>query len=145
MTQRELEELSRQECFELLRQEKVGRLVYIDDLGPIAEPVNYAVAGETIVLRVEGGGKRQAASQGVLAFEVDRLDPDHKSGWSVIMRGPGREVPLDDVPALVHELRQMGVDPPLPWASGIHKVWLRITISSLSGRRLGRETSPLGF
>jgi uncharacterized protein len=145
MTQRELEELSRQECFELLRQEKVGRLVYIDDLGPIAEPVNYAVAGETIVLRVEGGGKRQAAAQGVLAFEVDRLDPDHKSGWSVIMRGPGREVPLDDVPALVHELRQMGVDPPLPWASGIHKVWLRITISSLSGRRLGRETSPLGL
>ena len=40
---------------------------------------------------------------------------------------------------------RMGVDPPLPWASGIHKVWLRITISSLSGRRLGRETSPLGF
>ena len=85
MTQRELEELSRQECFELLRQEKVGRLVYIDDLGPIAEPVNYAVAGETIVLRVEGGDKRQAAAQGVLAFEVDRLDPDHKSGWSVII------------------------------------------------------------
>ena len=94
--------------FELLRREKVGRLVYIDDLGPIAERVNYAVAEETIVLRVEGDGKRQAAAQTALAFEVDRLDPDHKSGWSVIMRGPGREVPLDDVPALVHELRQNG-------------------------------------
>ena len=86
MTQRELEELSRQECFDLLRKEKVGRLVYIDDLGPVAEPVNYAVAGETIVLRVEGGGKRQAAAQAVLAFEVDHIDPEHKSGWSIIMQ-----------------------------------------------------------
>ena len=145
MTQRELEELSRQECFDLLGQEKVGRLVYADDLGPVAEPVNYVVAGETIVLRVEGGSKRQAAAQAVLAFEVDHIDPDHKSGWSIIIRGPGQEVPFDDVPALVHELRQMGVDPPQPWAAGIHKVWLQITINSLSGRRLGPESSPLVF
>jgi uncharacterized protein len=145
MIQRELEELSRQECFELLRREQVGRLVYMDDLGPVAEPVNYAVVGETVVLRVEGGPKRQAAAQPVLAFEVDHINSDHRSGWSIIIRGPGQEVPLDDVPALVHDLRRMGVDPPQPWAAGIHKVWLQITINSLSGRRLGPESSSVVF
>jgi nitroimidazol reductase NimA-like FMN-containing flavoprotein (pyridoxamine 5'-phosphate oxidase superfamily) len=145
MTQRELEEMSRQECFELLVQEKVGRLVYVDDLGPVAEPVNYALVGETIVLRVEGGSKRQAMTEALLAFEVDHIDADQKSGWSIIIRGPGTEVPFDDVPALVHEFHEMGVDPPSPWPSGIHKVWLRIRIKRLSGRKLGRESSPLIF
>jgi uncharacterized protein len=145
VSQRELEKLSRPECLELLRQERVGRLVYYDDTGPVAEPVNYAIAGNTIVLRVEGGSKRQAMTQPVVAFEVDQLDGDHKGGWSVLARGAGEEVPLDNVAALLHELRQAGVDPPLPWASGIHNTWLRITINTLSGRRLGRDSSPLVF
>jgi nitroimidazol reductase NimA-like FMN-containing flavoprotein (pyridoxamine 5'-phosphate oxidase superfamily) len=145
MKQREIEELSRQDCFDLLAQETVGRLVYIDDLGPVAEPVNYAIVGETIVLRVEGGSKRQAMAQTTLAFEVDHIVTDDRSGWSIVIRGRGKEVPLEDVPALLHEFRQMGVEPPLPLPSGVHKVWLRITITSLSGRRLGRESSPLVF
>ena len=145
MSQKEIEKLSRHECLELLRQKTVGRLVYHDDAGPVAEPVNYAIVGDTIVFRVEGGSKRQAMTLPVVAFEVDQLDVDHKGGWSVLARGAGQEVPLDDVAALLHELRQSGVDPPLPWASGVHNVWLRITINTVSGRRLGRESSPLVF
>jgi hypothetical protein len=49
------------------------------------------------------------------------------------------------VAALLHELRQAGVDPPVPWASGIHNTWLRITINILTGRKLGRDSSPLVF
>ncbi|HME77643.1 MAG TPA: pyridoxamine 5'-phosphate oxidase family protein, partial [Mycobacterium sp.] len=45
MTQRELEDLSPDECFRLLATARVGRLVYQDDLGPLAVPVNYAMAG----------------------------------------------------------------------------------------------------
>jgi uncharacterized protein len=145
VSQKELEKLSRRECLELLRQQSVGRLVYHDGTGPVAEPVNYAVAGDTIIFRVEGGSKRQAMSQAVVAFEVDHIDGDHKAGWSVLARGVGQEVPVDEVTALLHELRQEGVDPPVPWASGIHNIWLRITVSTLSGRRLGRESSPLVF
>lgn len=145
MSQKELERLSRHQCLELLGQQSVGRLIYLDEIGPVAEPVNYAIADETIVFRIEGGSKRQAMSQPLLAFEVDHIDPDHKAGWSVIARGVGQEVPLDDVTVLLHELRQAGVDPPLPWASGIHNIWLKITIHTLSGRRLGRESSPLVF
>ena len=145
MSQKELEKLSRQECLDLLGQQTVGRLIFHDEIGPVAEPVNYAIAADTIVLRIEGGRKHQAMTQPLLAFEVDDIEPDLKSGWSVIARGVGQEVALDDVAALLHELRQEGVDPPLPWASGIHNVWLKITIHTLSGRKLGRESSPVIF
>lgn len=143
MAQKELVELSAAECLELLKGERVGRLVYQDESGPVAEPVNFAVAGESLVIRTEGGAKRAAVARAVVAFEVDRIDPERRAGWSVIVRGEGEEVPLDEVPALVHELRLADSVPPQPWASGIHKVWLRIRIDRLSGRRLGRESSPL--
>jgi nitroimidazol reductase NimA-like FMN-containing flavoprotein (pyridoxamine 5'-phosphate oxidase superfamily) len=145
VTQRELQNLSREECLALLGRERVGRLVYHDDDGPVVQPVNFAVSGETIVLRVEGGSKQRAMAEPLLAFEVDRVNDEDRSGWSVIVRGVGEEVEADDLPSLLHELHQTGGTPPLPWASGVHNVWLRITIKTVSGRRLGPQSSPLFF
>jgi uncharacterized protein len=138
MTQRELEDLSSDECFRLLAAASVGRLVYQDDLGPVAVPVNYGMAGQNIVFRVEGGAKRAAMQQPMLAFEVDHLDEDRKSGWSVLVRGVGAEVDLERVPAL---LRTMDGHFPTPWADGIHNVWLQIVPHTVTGRRLGAELS----
>jgi len=138
MTQRELEDLSPAECFRLLAAAHVGRLVYQDDLGPLAVPVNYALAGQDIVFRVEGGAKRTAMQQPMLAFEVDHVDEDQKSGWSVLVRGVGAEVDLERVPAL---LRAMDGHSPTPWAVGIHNVWLQIVPHTVTGRRLGAESS----
>ena len=136
MTQRELEDLPPDECFRLLATAHVGRLVYQDDLGPLAVPVNYAVAGHDIVFRVEGGAKRAAMQQPMLAFEVDHVDEERKFGWSVLVRGVGAEVDLERVPAL---LRAMDGHGPTPWAAGIHKVWLQIVPHTVTGRRLGAE------
>jgi uncharacterized protein len=136
MTQRELDDLSPDECFRLLAAAHVGRLVYQDDLGPLAVPVNYAVAGHDIVFRVEGGAKRAAMQQPMLAFEVDHVDEERKFGWSVLVRGVGAEVDLERVPAL---LRAMDGHGPTPWAAGIHKVWLQIVPHTVTGRRLGAE------
>jgi uncharacterized protein len=136
MVQRELEVLSPDECFRLLGAASVGRLVYHDDLGPLAVPVNYGMAGQDIVLRVEGGAKRAAMQQPMLAFEVDHVDEDGKSGWSVLVRGAGAEVDPERVPAL---LRTMDGHFPTPWASGIHNVWLQIVPHNVTGRRLGAE------
>lgn len=136
MTQRELEELSSDECFRLLGAASFGRLVYQDDLGPLAVPVNYGLAGHDIVFRVEGGAKRAAMQQPMLALEVDHVDDDGTSGWSVLLRGAGAEVDPDRVPAL---LRTMDGHFPRPWAEGIHNVWLRIVPHTVTGRRLGAE------
>jgi uncharacterized protein len=141
MTQRDLEELSPDDCFQLLVTARVGRFVYLDDLGPLAVPVNYAMAGHNIVFRVEGGAKRAAMQQPMLAFEVDDVDDDAQSGWSVLVRGVGAEVELERVPAL---LRAMDGHFPAPWAVGIHNVWLQIVPQTVTGRRLGAtRTSPI--
>ena len=94
MTQRELEDLLPDECFRLLATARVGRLVYQDDLGPLAVPVNYAMQGHDIIFRVEGGAKRTAMQQPMLAFEVDHINEEQHSGWSVLVRGVGAEVSL---------------------------------------------------
>ena len=101
---------------------RVGRLVYLDDLGPLAVPVNFTLAGHDIVLRVEGGAKRAAMEQPMLAFEVDHVDEYWEFGWSVLVRGTGAEVDMERVPAL---LRAMDGHFPAPWAFGIHNVWLQ--------------------
>ena len=142
MTQRVLEELSMQDCFDLLASGRVGRLVYVDEQGPVAIPVNYAMAGADIVFRVEQGTKRAALEQPVVAFEVDHIDEGARSAWSVIVRGAAYEVDVDRVPEL---LGRMGGHPPVPWAIGIHNVWLRVVASGVTGRRLGAPGSSLGF
>jgi nitroimidazol reductase NimA-like FMN-containing flavoprotein (pyridoxamine 5'-phosphate oxidase superfamily) len=136
MAQRMLEELSEGECFTLLGETTVGRLVYLDDVGPVAVPVNYAMAGNDIVFRVEGGAKQAAVRQPVVAFEVDHIDEGSSSGWSVVVRGTGREVTPGQVPTL---LRGMDGRFPAPWAFGVHNVWLQITPATVTVRRLAGE------
>ncbi len=140
MAQRTVGELSRHECFELLARQRVGRLVYSDSAGPVAIPVNFTTAGESVVFRLEPGNSLLPISQPVIAFEVDHVDDEDGSGWSVLVRGAAREVSLDDVPAL---LRTMGSGPPRPWAEGIHNVWVQLSAEIVTGRRLGSFEPPL--
>jgi nitroimidazol reductase NimA-like FMN-containing flavoprotein (pyridoxamine 5'-phosphate oxidase superfamily) len=136
MTQRELVDLSPDECFQLLAAADVGRLVYQDDLGPLAVPVNYAMAGHDIVFRVERGAKQTAArQQPMVAFEVDHVDEDRHSGWSVLVRGVADEVKKERLPALLQTMEVL----PLPWAVGHHNVWLQLVPHIVTGRRLGAE------
>jgi nitroimidazol reductase NimA-like FMN-containing flavoprotein (pyridoxamine 5'-phosphate oxidase superfamily) len=142
MAQRLLEEIPVDECWNLLRQERVGRVVFLDEGGPVAVPVNYAVLGDAIAFRAAGGTKRQAMSQPRLGFEVDHIDNDTQSGWSVIARGTGREVSIDEAAEMV---KNMEPAPPVPWIDGVHNVWLLIQPDTITGRRLGDEASPLFF
>ncbi len=133
MPKRKLEDLSWDECFALLGQETVGRLVYADDLGPAAVPVNYAVAGHDIVFRSDDGSKVQALREHDVAFEVDHIDHASRSGWSILVRGTSEEVDIERVPEL---LRRIDGSVPLPWKKGLHKIWVVITPKTVTGRRL---------
>lgn len=136
MTQRKIQELTSDECMALLGREAVGRLAFVDPEGPVAVPVNFGLAGTRILFRVETDSHLRAAADTQVAFEVDHTDPDTGSGWSVLVRGVAEEVDLDHVPEL---LRQMG-GTPRPWAEGVHNVWVAITPSKVTGRRL---TTPV--
>ena len=134
MTRRTLKDLSSDECFTLLGQETVGRLVYVDDLGPAAVPVDYALAGQGIVFRSEDGSKiRGLRGKHDVAFEVDHIDKASRSGWSVLVRGTREEVEFEHLPEL---LVRIDGYVPLPWKKGIHKIWVVITPKTVTGRRL---------
>ncbi|HUZ09152.1 MAG TPA: pyridoxamine 5'-phosphate oxidase family protein [Acidimicrobiales bacterium] len=132
MTQRRLQDLPREACFTLLSQEVVGRLVYVDDLGPVAIPVNYALDAETVVFRIEAGSKARAL-QGPVAFEVDQIDHAEKAGWSVLLRGTCHELDIELVPAL---LKRITDHFPRPWAAGQHNCWVSLVPGSVTGRQL---------
>ena len=133
MTQRVLEDLAPEECVRLLHQQEVGRLVYVDGDGPLAVPVNYAVDGNRIVFRIEHSPK-ELDLKGAIAFEVDHFHESNHSGWSVLLRGTGREIPLDEVPEVLHRIQTHF---PRPWAAGVHNVWVSLDPAKITGKRFG--------
>jgi uncharacterized protein len=140
MSQRSLVELTSEACFALLSGERVGRLAYCDAIGPVAIPVNFTLAGQDIVFRMEPDNTALASAPDMVAFEADHVDEAQDSGWSVVVRGRLTTVDLDDVPVL---LRELSAGPPRPWAAGVHSVWVRIRPELVTGRRLGEHSVPL--
>jgi nitroimidazol reductase NimA-like FMN-containing flavoprotein (pyridoxamine 5'-phosphate oxidase superfamily) len=72
----ELEILGQDQCLDLLRTVRVGRLVFTEQALPAVQPVNFRVWQGDIVIRV-GSGAKLAAAVGnlVVAFETDELIP----------------------------------------------------------------------
>ena len=85
-----LTELDPSECMHLVGQETVGRLGIIVDGRPEIHPVNFAVADEEILIRTDQGTKLSSALAGPVVFEVDRVDPAARTGWSVMIHGTAR-------------------------------------------------------
>jgi nitroimidazol reductase NimA-like FMN-containing flavoprotein (pyridoxamine 5'-phosphate oxidase superfamily) len=123
-------ELGADECWELLGGEPVGRVVYLDDHGPLAVPVNFAVEDGTLLFRTAPGSSlaRHLRESPTCAFEVDRIDTHLRSGWSVLARGSAAFVrhPATGFDAAVSA----------PWPEGTRHFLIRITPSELTGRRL---------
>lgn len=120
-------------CWELLRGERVGRLVYTDAVMPAVVPVTFAVVGADVVVAATPGDKVTAAVRGaVVAFEVDHASPDTRTGWSVTAVGPARV--LAD-PHLAAQLRAGGL---VPWAPSPLATYLAIAVQVVSGRALVR-------
>ena len=141
MTQRTIETLTEAECFDLIKQEKIGRFVFQDGEGLAALPVNFGVAGSRIIFRTDVGSHLREVLGGHVAFEVDHAEPETGQGWSVLIRGHAEELSLQQV----HDLLQSthGVVPH-PWAEGVHNIWIAITPSKTTGRRLAeRYFSPV--
>ena len=125
--------LDREECLALLATDDVGRLAIIEGGSPAIFPVTYARDGESIVFRTALGTKYFHGRRRPVAFEVDGLDRQQRSGWSVVVTGRLDEVDEDDATTLAH-LRGLDID---PWAAGERSVWMRVVPGSITGRRVG--------
>jgi nitroimidazol reductase NimA-like FMN-containing flavoprotein (pyridoxamine 5'-phosphate oxidase superfamily) len=81
-----VEELTDQECWELLTGQEFGRLAYrlVDEVHLV--PINYAVDGRSLLFRTDSGNKLLAAAlHSDVAFEIDWHDD--LAAWSVVVRG----------------------------------------------------------
>jgi nitroimidazol reductase NimA-like FMN-containing flavoprotein (pyridoxamine 5'-phosphate oxidase superfamily) len=133
-----VEELSRERCLELLRDQVVGRLAVVVGGRPDIMPVNYLLDGEGVVIRTAEGTKLDSASGAPVAFEVDELDRDHRQGWSVVIHGIAHEIRTLGRDDITDRLLSLPVD---PWAGGDKPYLLRIAPLSITGRSI---TPPAG-
>jgi len=121
-----LDEISRDECLALMATEQVGRLAVNWATGPLVVPVNFVLTGDTIVFRTGPGTKLRALAARPVSFEVDHIDPDSRTGWSVLARGRAREV----------SARQFADLPVDPWVPEGKDHWVAIKIVAATGRRI---------
>jgi nitroimidazol reductase NimA-like FMN-containing flavoprotein (pyridoxamine 5'-phosphate oxidase superfamily) len=133
--ERHLVVLSAFECRELLASRRVGRLAFLAGLHqPLILPVNYRVDGRDILIATGPGPKLQAAvRRDAVAFEVDAIDEETRTGWSVVVTGkatierastPRARAAADDEPG------------PESWAPGPRLTVLRVSTGRITGRWL---------
>src|SRR5689334_10805672 len=127
----ELQELERSECFRLLASGTVGRVAFTAGALPAVQPVVYHLDDEEIVFRTQNGSKLAAATRhAVVGFEVDDVDLQAHTGWSVLGIGEAYEV-VD--PARLAALADTHTD---PWVRGHDAHTIAIPLQLVTGRRL---------
>jgi nitroimidazol reductase NimA-like FMN-containing flavoprotein (pyridoxamine 5'-phosphate oxidase superfamily) len=123
---RDLHDIAAEDCWALVRSRSLGRFAANRHGScPLVVPVNYVVDGDEIVFRSGAGAKLKASVHGHVGLQVDEVDPQHRTGWSVLVEGTGRW--------LYEEQDAVDLD---VWAPGERPYVIRITATRLTGRRI---------
>jgi uncharacterized protein len=127
-------ELSRSECEKLLAEHSVGRVGLSAPSGPQILPVTYAYYGKTVVFRTSPYGVLSSLERHRrVAFEIDDIDEERHSGWSVLVLGSAERVTQR------YTLSTLWEEGPVPWASGTRNLFIVITPDSITGRSVRRQ------
>lgn len=120
-------ELQTWECIDLVRSQSIGRVCLLDHGFPIALPVNYRLIGtdgqHQLVVRTSPNALI-ARSEGPASIEIDEIDLDARTAWSVLVRGHMR-----------HVVGAHGLPDPEPWLLDDRHHWMVLDIASITGRR----------
>jgi nitroimidazol reductase NimA-like FMN-containing flavoprotein (pyridoxamine 5'-phosphate oxidase superfamily) len=126
---RNLRTLSAAECFCLLEEGGVGRVGFMSPTGIVMLPVNFALAGKSVIFRTAPDTLLAAYGDMQISFEADHLDQARREGWSVLVQGRTHKVTGEaELSRLEHSTCLE------PWASGARDVYVRITPVRISGR-----------
>ena len=127
-----LDAIAPDECWELLASQQIGRLAFSAQGGlPVVLPVNYLVDDQTVVFRTGRGPKLTAAARReVVAFEVDQIDVETHTGWSVVVIGQAALVTMPGERARVEALGLR------PWVAGPRDEYVVIAPRNVAGRFL---------
>ena len=102
--------LSERCCYELLGTAPLGRVVFTDRALPAVQPVDFALHGRSVIIRVSANGRLAAAVRDtVVAFQADDIEDFDEgrpsAGWHVVAVGHTREITDSDERAVAARLR----------------------------------------
>ena len=123
----QLQDLTPQQCWDLVTQKVVGRVAWCGPQGPTVIPVNFTADGTHVHIRTAAYSTLvQQADDSQVAFEVDDIDEESHAGWSVLMRGRARTHYQDRDPDRA----------PDTWVAGARFFRVTIEVDEITGRRL---------
>ncbi len=128
-----LVDLHPQDCAALLASSSVGRVGVVVEGRPEIFPVGHVyddVTGCVLFPTNDGTKLHSALDWPYVAFEVDGIDPDGDTAWSVLM--VGRAEVLDDEEAIARASKARHMS----WRGGDRVTWLKVVPSKLTGRRI---------
>jgi nitroimidazol reductase NimA-like FMN-containing flavoprotein (pyridoxamine 5'-phosphate oxidase superfamily) len=133
MTSSQLVELDPAECLRLLLHTVVGRVAVVVDGRPHIVPVTYAAdTNGDVVFRTGPDTILTRVDLEHVAFEIDGVDAQARTGWSVAIHGVGSEITdADDQKA--RYLRQKLAE---SWAPDPRPRWFAIYPREITGRRI---------
>lgn len=123
-------EMTRWECLDLAAGTPIGRLCIIDRGYPLAFPVNVRLEQHGDVTRFvvrtapHTAIAAHATPPGPASIELDHIDLDAGTAWSVIARGQLRR-----------EVNPLDLPDPHPLVEQGRTTWLVLEVTSVSGRR----------
>jgi nitroimidazol reductase NimA-like FMN-containing flavoprotein (pyridoxamine 5'-phosphate oxidase superfamily) len=126
--------LNEHQCRDLLQSHTIGRLAWQAADGLQVLPVTYVCDGADMVFRTSPSGVLSELVRPTdIALQVDELDEQLRSGWSVLVQG--RAEAVAEPTELVH---LWAVDGMVPWAPGVRNVFIRVVPHRITGRSLSR-------
>jgi len=126
--------LSEDECEALLAESWFGRLGVIVDGRPEIFPVNHVwdAATRTVAFPSAHGTKLDAALEWPwVSFEIDGVDEEAMTGWSVLVVGRAERI------TSTQERERLAAERRGLWRAGAHDGWVRVVPSRVTGRQLG--------
>jgi nitroimidazol reductase NimA-like FMN-containing flavoprotein (pyridoxamine 5'-phosphate oxidase superfamily) len=129
-----MSELGTAECMSRLASVPFGRVVFTQRALPAIRPVNHLVDNGDVIIRTHlGSALGAAAGRGTLvAYEADVIDPETRTGWSVVVTGMAEAVTEPGDLARYLSLLQ-------PWVEGDRSSVIRIPAELVTGYELVPE------
>lgn len=127
--------LTEEECWTVLARGELGRIALAVQGEPDIFPVNYVTDGPRLLFRTAPGSKlAELSANPRVAFEVDEYDD--RVAASVIVKGVATRLELQ------REIDEADALPLTPWIPTLKYRWVRITPTSITGRRFRRGPEP---
>lgn len=130
---RDFEHLDAAECWRLVGEHGIGRVVFEADTWTQVLPTTYDAVNGTAYFRTPIFGELARRVDGrTVSLQVDEIDRATFTGWSVLMTGTAHRV--EDA-ATVASLWSLGR--PHAWFPGAQTQWIAVPVDAVLGQRVG--------